>query len=282
MSTYPEPLVARALGVKKSLLADTRKARLAKGADWAMDARAQVAYTAAGLAKLCRVLGLDRALVEAAKNCGEPMAVAAPGSRAEASAAAGGASLREVLPAEAGGNTTGQEPAPDRNPVPAFARRDPAATVAAAAEELARKSSPVWVEVTGVPGNPIIVHGRLEGRPVTVRVRANATFVPGLWIQATPLNGANYFAMVGHPPRWKGDRHGFARPAATDIPPANGGGSESSTGATQSGPDPARAGKGVASAQAAAPALSPAADEDADQDLDGVADDPDPTNRSLP
>jgi hypothetical protein len=206
MSTYPEPLVARSLGVKKNRLAETRKARLSRGADWAL-VGAVVAYTPAGLKKLCGVLGLDWALVpvptaaavQAATSEPEPQIEALRG-RSEAIESHGdiGGASHEV--------TT--QSTPDRSEPTAPA----CAVVAETCEQLAEKSRPVLIEVTGVPQNTIIIHGRLEGKAVTVRVKSNANFIPGLWIQATPINGGTYYSQVGNPPRWKGDRHGFTKP----------------------------------------------------------------------
>lgn len=171
MSEYPEPLVARILGVKKKRLVEARKQALQRGGDWVL-AGAQVAYTLGGLKKLCGALGLDSALVETAKK--SEVSAGGPGI-IEASAVAGEA-------------------------------------LAAGVEVLAKKSAPVWMKIIGVPGNNIIVHCEHEGQRVAVRVKSNATFIAGLWIQATPLNHGQYFAQVGKPPRWKGDRFGFAKP----------------------------------------------------------------------
>lgn len=254
MKGYPEQLVARAAGVHRRKIVETRRARLAKGADWEMH-DGQVCYTEAGLSKLCQALGLDAALVEAEKNsitaaqaaAAVPTPSSAPDAAAEAPASPGEASVppaephspdtempalpAQQSPAVADGNTaaagsisTGQEAGrdevtddttrPPSDPV-AFARRDPAATaVAEKVDELRERAAPIEIEVTRAAlANTRVVHGkRLDnGAQVVVRVRDNATFIPGLVIRATPVNGHSFFTMVGHPPRWRGDRHGFTR-----------------------------------------------------------------------
>lgn len=223
MSTYPEPLVARSLGVNKGLIVATRQAKLEKGTDWTL-VDSVVSYSPAGLEKLCGALGLDASRL------------AQPGDAAETVTADAGASLGGPLAAQPDPSLLQDSLAVERRahnseavgstptPAPTFATRDPIATagqVAAGVEALAKKSGPVWVEVTGIPGNRIIVHGRLEGRLVTVRVKNNATFIPGLWIQATPINDGHYYAQQGNPPRWKGDRHGFTKPQPTPGDPTS-------------------------------------------------------------
>ena len=210
MSIYPEPLVARSLGVKKNVLADTRRARLARGTDWLL-AGAVVTYTRDGLKKLCGALGLDSSRVPAPAAAGDPTAGQPDEGRKEATARQGEATLTS---ADQGGGHNGHEIkiSSSERPAPASAIAT-AAQVAAGVEDLAKKSEPVLIQVTGISPNLIIVHGRLEDRTVTVRVRANTNFVPGLWIRATPINGGSYYSMIGHPPRWKGDRHGFTKPS---------------------------------------------------------------------
>lgn len=223
MSTYPEPLVARSLGVKKKLIVDTRKGRLVRGADWALEG-AQVVYTATGLKNLCAALGLEWPGQAPAAAPSEPEGAPVAEPREEAIAPAGEA-LEQSPNADQGGGRN-EHPnvisTPPESPKPtlagSFARRDlgmTAGLVAEVCEDLAKKSEPVAIEITGVPGNRIIVHGRLEGQPVTVRVKSNLTFIPGLWIRATPINDGHYYAQVGNPPRWKGDRHGFTKPQPT-------------------------------------------------------------------
>ncbi len=64
---FTETLVARVAGVKKSVLANVRRGRLAKGmppgagvqGDWFLDAKAQVNYTRAGLSVLLTGLGIS-------------------------------------------------------------------------------------------------------------------------------------------------------------------------------------------------------------------------------
>ena len=251
MSTFPESAVSRALGVKKKHVAGARHAaKLEKGADWQL-VNSVVHYTRTGLAKLCQRLGLSSAPLTLEKIGGGPAAPAAP--------------------APARGPSAGPQDPVAGHQLPGLA----ADTVAATTVELQKKSGPVWIEVTARPANQVIVHGRLDGKAVTVRVKNNTNFVPGLWIQATPLNGGTYFAMTGNPPRWRGDRHGFAKPAETTLPPQTGGHGESSTGTTQSGPDPARAGKAVASAQPVAPTPTPSeGDDHGDDDIEADDDIP--------
>jgi hypothetical protein len=242
-TTYAEPLVARVLGPKKAVLVGVRHVMLKKGRDWRL-VDGVVHYTAAGLSAMCRHLKLDEQLVvDAAKNspsgagspANDPTAAAPAGARQEASAAAGVASSSISSGQKEGPvneHPLNQSP-PDRNPAGQpfrtasmmtsaelderrqFARRDPAATIAAAVT--ARVSSePVYVDVTGCSPNPLIVFGTVDGVPVRVRVRNNSTFTRGLVLRAKQSAGdPTVYLMIGNPPRWKGDRYGFTRPTST-------------------------------------------------------------------
>lgn len=207
MSTFPEPAVSRALGLKKKRVVGARHAaQLEKGADWTL-VDSVVHYSRRGLTRLCQALGLPPAALAEEKFAGGATPAGSAGRAGEAIAGQGEALAGQTIAGDnAGGYSAGHGPAEAGEPPPALA---------AAIEQARKKLAPVWIEVTARPANVVIVHGRLEGRPVTVRVKDNSNFVPGLWIQATPLNGANYFSMVGRLPRWRGDRHGFGKPSAT-------------------------------------------------------------------
>ena len=201
MDSYPEPMVARATGVAKRVLAATRQARLTKGADWTLSSKAVVEYTPEGLEKICAALRLDAALVRGAPAdavpqaqfaCRPPVvaerAVGLDACGIEATACGGGAV--EAMVAEV------------------------AEVVAVAVEKLPEPPAAEWLEVTRTVINPQIVMARVEGEgpEVAVRVRSYLTWLPGCWMQARRA-GAALFIHEGRAPRWRGDRYGFGRPA---------------------------------------------------------------------
>jgi hypothetical protein len=210
MTLFPEPAVSRVSGIRKGLLVDTRKATCAKGPDWVLDERNQVAYTAAGLKKICEALKLDQA--------GLAEGVAAEDQAPDTSLPLQGGGQHAVIPtsSEPPAASTlapqASEGAQEKNPPEAT---DQAA--AAIAGAVAAAPGEVEVVVTSVPvnGNRQLLYGTIEDakeksgrRRVSVRVRDNAFFLPGFVVQATPA-GPNYFNFVGRLPRWKGDKFGF-------------------------------------------------------------------------
>lgn len=185
-AVYPEFQVARVIGPKKAVLVQIRRTVLKKDSDWVL-VNSGVHYTAVGLVAVCRALELDHSVIlEELKKILEPPP---PGS--DAAPAPGPETQKNSA-----------EPGPD------------ASAPAAAPREVVPE---VDIVVTGRSPNPLIVFGRLDHVPVKVRVRDNAHFIPGLVLSAKP--GADgLFLMVGHPPRWRGDRIGFTRPAPEPSP----------------------------------------------------------------
>ncbi len=179
--TYPEFMVAKAIGPKKSVLVQIRRTVLKKTIDWVL-VNSVVNYTEAGLVAVCRALELDHSgIMEELKKILEP-------------------------PPPAGDAVPATSAAPEKNsPESGLISPAPAAAARAVVPE-------VDIIVTGRSPNPLIVFGRLDDVPVKVRVRNNVNFIPGLVLSAKP--GADgLFLMVGHPPRWRGDRIGFTRPS---------------------------------------------------------------------
>ncbi len=231
MSNYPEAKVARVSGIRKGLLADTRRTACKKGVDWTLDERNQVTYTAAGLEKICAALRLDQAGLQEGVAAGfrpEPAGAAGAAAGPSACLAEASAPGPEVAAILQGGD---HDQPPDLSgtsgpAAPLISEKISAGPVAMhAADVLTRavravravEASVVEVTVTGVPvrGNKLLLFGTIEdpkapsGRQrVTVRVRDNAFFLPGFVIRATPAT-ANYYNFVGRLPRWRGDRFGF-------------------------------------------------------------------------
>jgi hypothetical protein len=233
MTLYPEPAVSRVSGIRKGLLADTRRTACVKGQDWALENNV-VCYTADGLKKICSALKLDLAgLEDGLQDEARPASPATGPGPAEAPAAATEASTPTISPPDQGAGQHALNPTiPEPPPVPAStpAPEDPGATeknppegrdqaagvigrgvARAAGEEL------VEVTLTAVPvnGNKRLLYGTIEDpkersgrRRVSVRVRDNANFLKGFVVQATPA-GPNYYNFVGRLPRWRGDRLGF-------------------------------------------------------------------------
>lgn len=208
MTTYPEPLVARALGPKKSILVTVRRTMLKKGEHWLM-ANNVVNYTPAGLAALCRAMELDQQPVldeveKIAPGAPPPPADAATAPAAAEASAAPPGPTSPALPVEP------EAPAPEEKKSPEVPPADPVRELAAQVAHVAPKRVAVDIVVTGRSPNPLIVFGALDGKQVKVRVRDNANFIPGLVLTAKPSSDGPYL-MIGHPPRWRGDKIGFTR-----------------------------------------------------------------------
>lgn len=195
-ATYPEFLVARVIGPKKSVLVEVRRTILKKSTDWVL-INSVVHYTPAGIAGVCRAMELEHDLIieELKKNLApsEPATAVPPAE-----------STPPPAPDSGGDEKKLPDPSPIATtpPAPAAAPRGPAAEVD--------------IVVTGRSPNPLIVFGRLDCVPVKVRVRDNANFIPGLVLRAKHSSDGP-FLMVGNPPRWKGDRIGFTRPPQKEI-----------------------------------------------------------------
>jgi hypothetical protein len=184
MTGYTEPSISRATGIKKHRLVAARREHLEKGIDWATENHV-VTYTESGLVKLCESLGLDQILPIVEKiSSGE------------------GIEPAEAAPGESG---------------PIAAETEPAETVAQVAQEIEKTRGPIEIELTRtqLPNPTVVIGKRLDtGELVTVKVRSNANFIPGLIVQASPVNRFKFFNQIGRPPRWRGDRHGFTRTPA--------------------------------------------------------------------
>jgi hypothetical protein len=220
MTLFPEPAVSRVSGIRKGLLAATRKGACAKGPDWVLNDHNVVCYTEAGLKKICEALQLDQAGLAEGLAAETPATQAAarvdmadeithiegetidisPGTPARAKLDAGMA-LAEVF------NQEKNQPE----------AKDQAAGVIGRGVARAATENLFEVTLTSVPvnGNRQLLYGTIEDaveksgrRRVSVRVRDNAFFMPGFVVQATPA-GPNYFNFVGRLPRWRGDRLGF-------------------------------------------------------------------------
>lgn len=206
MRTYSEPLVARVTGIPKRVIATHRRRLCAKRVDWQV-VGAVVHYTEAGLKKICGALGLDAAALTwpaEAPTSEPPAGVAETAPGAEKSTPGPVPSPGGLLGKIASAVGLGR-PAAE---APAGAARVVGAAVAQAEREAPQ---PIAVTVTAISPNPTIVIGRAAGIDglVSVKVRSNRNFIPGLVVRATPINGHRYFAQVGRPPRWRGDRVGF-------------------------------------------------------------------------
>lgn len=181
MTAYPEPLVARVTGVNRSDLADTRRKSLTKDVDWRL-VNAVVTYTPDGLKKLLSAAGIDLA----ALVWPEPGATENAGARALDPAAA--------------------VPDPAQRSVSSSPVLEPAAVVSAACET-ANGGALVELTVTAVLRNPTILRAVVgeDPKPLTVRVRDNRNFLPGMKLKARSAGpGSDLYHMVGHCPRWRG------------------------------------------------------------------------------
>lgn len=201
MDSYPEPMVARATGVAKRVLAAARQAKLTKGLDWALSSKAVVEYTPDGLEKICAALRLDAALVR--------------GAPAEVPAQAQFAARPPVVAERAAGmDACGIEASACGGGAVEAELSSVVAVVAVAVEKLPEPPAPEWLEVTRTVINPQVVMARVSGAgpEVAVRVRSFLTWLPGCWMQARRA-GAALYIHEGRAPRWRGDRYGFGRPA---------------------------------------------------------------------
>lgn len=219
MTTYPEPLVARALGPKKSILVEVRRTMLKKGDHWVM-ANNVVNYTPAGLAALCRAMELDQQPVLDEVEKISPAAPPPPANAATTPApatAAAEASPSPPGPTPPAVTVEPAAPATEEKKSPDGPAVDPAIELAAQVAQVAPKREAVDIVVSGRSPNPLIVFGSLDGKQVKVRVRNNANFIPGLVLTAKPSSDGPYL-MIGHPPRWRGDKIGFARNPTSPIP----------------------------------------------------------------
>lgn len=190
LTNYPEFLVARAIGPKKAVLVEIRRTVLKKSVDWVL-VNSVVHYTPIGMVALCRAMELEHDLIleELKKNSPSP-------SPSDASPASTDIPRQQDLLAPNGENEKPGAGVP------------PPAPVAPRPE--------IDVVVTGRSPNPQIVYGRLDDHtPVKVRVRDNTHFTPGLILRAKEGTSGIYL-MVGPPPRWRGDKHGFTRTTPLD------------------------------------------------------------------
>lgn len=204
MTSYPEPMVARATGVAKRELAATRQARLTKGSDWVLSSKAVVEYTPAGLEKICAALRLDAALVRGGPAETVPQAQFACRPPVVAERAAG-LDACGIEASSCPGGAVGVE-------LPQAAMVV-AEMVSKVVEKLPGPPPLEWLEVTRTVINPQLVMARVGGAgpEVAVRVRSHLTWLPGCWMQARRA-GVALFIHEGRAPRWRGDRYGFGRP----------------------------------------------------------------------
>jgi hypothetical protein len=162
---FPEPLVARSTGVNRERVAAARKASLVKGDDWTLE-NSVVCYSAEGLKKLLGALGL------------------AEGAFAWPRAACEGG---------------------DPKATPLRGEPDVKKSVeVVAAAEAARPV--VDLKVAALSRNPTIIEAvGPDARRVSVRVRSNVNFLPGMALKARePAPGASLYHFEGQCPRWKG------------------------------------------------------------------------------
>jgi len=201
--TFAETLVARVTGLPKKRLAQARRAGpdIVKGRDWDLE-NSCVVYSADGLKKICEACGVDAAALhwpapspadvepadgdleetDPSASTGQPPAI-----HAEHSVPAVG---------EASGSEEGAE-------APALENHLAAATVAAGVEQLQTEAPLFEITVTRLAPNPRVVFGRIEGRTVTVGVRDNKNFIPGMKLKAHRADG-DLYRMFGNCPRWPG------------------------------------------------------------------------------
>jgi hypothetical protein len=174
MNTYPETLVARVTGIRKRTLAHTRRTRLYPETDWVL-LNSVVHYTPAGLTTLLTHHQLD------ANTLTWP---AAP------------------LPEDLAENTP-----ETTNPMPTT---EPPLTPAEkiAADARAVEARPIYtLRVAELSRNPTLIYATRAdtSERVTVRVRTNQNFLPGMPIHARhPANPTDPWRMEGNCPRWRG------------------------------------------------------------------------------
>jgi hypothetical protein len=198
MTSHPETLVARVVGVKKKRLAALRAESLTRGTDWDFaDPTVGVTYSETGLKKLLASLGLDAAAFRWPQEPGAPAPVSAPAPAGiGASLATGGASAEPQFP-------PGAPPAVN---IP----WEPAAAVGAQVGQLAQAEAArgtVPLRVTKVALNPHILFARpaAGGDEVRVRVRTNKNFTIGMPLRARlPAPGVEVYSLEGHCPRRRG------------------------------------------------------------------------------
>jgi hypothetical protein len=168
---YPEPMVARVVGLRRGQLKALRDGSLVKGDDWGL-INSVVTYSATGVKKLLSAAGLEN---------GDFRWPDPPGVPGMGSAETGGT-------VEAG---------------------DPVGEALEVAAEVVVTAGPrvVGLRVRKLCRNPTILYAEeAEGGPeLTVRVRTNGNFLPGMLVQAQePTTPGGIWHMIGACPRWKG------------------------------------------------------------------------------
>lgn len=172
---YPEPMVARVVGLRRGQLKALRDGSLVKGEDWGL-INSVVTYSATGVKKLLSAAGLENGDF----RWPDPPGVPGMGS------------------AETGGTVEAGDPVGD---APEVAVVVPAETVVTAGPRV------VGLRVRKLCRNPTILYAEeAEGGPeLTVRVRTNENFLPGMLVQAQePTTPGGIWHMIGACPRWKG------------------------------------------------------------------------------
>ena len=189
MTSFPEPLVARTLGVQKGRIASLRRVKLARDVDWQLE-KSVVVYTQAGLDHLITELGLAGRVYTWPDQSSPESAGGPPEPQIEASGDTGKA-LEEQIPPEKIAVIT-------------------AAALAAGVErvvEIREADALVGLTVTRTSLNPTIVFASIPGSDaeVPVRVASNVNFMAGMAIHARPpAAGGTLHYFEGRCPRWRG------------------------------------------------------------------------------
>lgn len=191
--TFPEPMVARVIGVAKPRLVALRKTKLTRDTDWTL-AKAVVVYTEAGLAKILAELGL----AETAFTWPEAEMVGQDSDNADGHAPAA---------------TDGADEATESATKPELAKNSADGAVAAVAKAVdAVKSHDarlalVDLVVVRTSRNPSILYAvpAEGGEEVPVKVASNMNFIAGMRLQARAEGaGGSLYFLEGRCPRWRG------------------------------------------------------------------------------
>jgi len=178
MTTYPEPMVARVIGIPKTRIAKLRKETLTRPGDWDL-IKHVVHYQKEGLEKLLEGLGLDAEVFGWAEP-GEAKAKAAP----------------KAEPAEATPAAPNEAPAPEKN----FTGADAVAKQVEAADR-----PMIELTVAKLSRNPLVLHATTPGgAEVLVKVKVNRNFRAGMKLKAKEPKRPGVWFHVGNCPRRPG------------------------------------------------------------------------------
>lgn len=188
MTSFPEPLVARVVGIQKARIASIRRSKLSRDADWQLE-KSVVAYTSGGLDRLLAELGLSGRVYTWPEQSGGECPAGADAPQIEASAGQGEALETEIPPEKIAVIT--------------------AAALAAGVErvlEIRAANELVHLTVTRISRNPSIVYAVGDaGAEVSVRVASNVNFLAGMGLTARPPSaGSTLYYLEGRCPRWRG------------------------------------------------------------------------------